>query len=88
VSNSEGHDPLRLDAGTHDYLVLNPRGDRKSPRKNMSFDGKPTLHAPGCKSIARTEDSKPFEVPVMTLNLFDRKEVWYCRNCLAVKSTA
>jgi hypothetical protein len=77
-----------LDAGIHEYLVLNPRGVRKSPQKNMSFGGKPTLHAPGCKSIARTEESKPFEVPAMTLNLFDRREVWYCGNCLAVKSTA
>ena len=69
-------------------IVLNPRGVRKAPRKNMSFDGKPTLHAPGCKSIARTEESKPFEVRAMTLNLFDRKEAGTAVIVLAVKSAA
>ena len=66
----------------HEHLWLNPRGVRKAPRKKVPYDGKPTLHAPGCKSIARTEESKPFKVPAMTLNLFDRRDVWYCQNCL------
>ena len=54
---------------------------RKAPRKKVPYDGKPTLHAPGCESIARTEESKPFKVPAITLNLFDRRDVWYCQNC-------
>jgi hypothetical protein len=65
VSNDEEHDPLRLDASTHEHLWLNPRGVRQAPRKKVPYDGKPTLHAPGCKSIARTEESKPLKVPAM-----------------------
>jgi hypothetical protein len=77
-----------LDASTHEHLWLNPRSVRKAPRKKVPYDGKPTLHAPGCESIARTEKSKPFKVPAITLNLFDRRDVWYCQNCLVLKSTA
>lgn len=75
------HDPIRSDASTHPYLRLNPRGVRKAPRKEVSYDGKPTLmHLPASRSPARRDPSR----------LFDRKEVWYCRNrnCLVVKSIA
>lgn len=51
----------------------------------MSYDGKPTLHAPDCKSLVRTAPSKPLAVPTITLHLFDRDEVWYCSNCLTAK---
>lgn len=77
------HDPLRADAWDHERLLLNPRGRRKAPRKEWSYDGKPTLHAPGCGTLARTADAKPVEVPPLVLELFDRNEVWYCLNCLA-----
>ena len=80
MSNNEEHDLLRLDASTHEHLWLT-RVASGAPRKKVPYDGKPTLHAPGCKSIARTEESKSLKVPAMTLNLFDRREVWYCQNC-------
>ena len=85
MSPGDEHAPLRPDASDHSHLLLNPRGRRKAPRKTTSYDDKPTLHAPGCSSLARTTATKPYEVPTFTLNLFDRHEVWYCLNCLAMK---
>ena len=79
------HDPLRPDAHNWPHLVLNPRKRRKAPRKEQSYDGKPTLHAPGCPSLGRTQVQKTVEVPIITLDLFDRDEVWYCRQCLVAK---
>jgi hypothetical protein len=87
MPSNEGDAPLRPDAGEHKHLLLNPRGRRKAPRKEKSYDGKPTLHAPGCKSLTRTSESKSLEVPQFTLTLFDREQVWYCLNCLAQKAT-
>jgi hypothetical protein len=86
VRDIDEDDLLRLDASTHEYFWLNPRGFRKAPRKKVPYDGKPTLHAPGCKSLARTEESKRVRVQAITLKLFDRKEVWFCQNCLVVKA--
>ena len=76
------HNPVRSDASSQPYLLPNPRGVRKAPRKERPYDHKPTLHAPSCGSLARTAGSKPVEVPTITLRLFDHNEAWYCRNCL------
>lgn len=81
----DGHEPLRPDASSQPYLLLNPRRRRKAPRKEPSYDGKPTLHAPGCKSLSRTPETKSVEVPTLTLTLFDREEVLYCLNCLVTR---
>ena len=80
--NGMRYKPVRSGLESYPHLLLNPRGIRKARRKERSFDGKPTLHAPGCGSVARTAEEKLIKVHPVTIWLFDRNEVWYCERCL------